>query len=1045
MTPLTYLSLDQRVRRLARRLTELAHWERRAVVPLDAWSFNDAPLARGARWPERRGVVSLEHPTIEVPADWRLQDTRLQLDLGGEALVEIISGGRARTYGLDPYHTSFPLYGREVSVSAQAVARSPFGVPNRDARLARAELVLVEPELIGLTMALAQVIELAQTLGGYAVDGPGQPPWLAYRAHPDHSAPHEVVEAVLDVAEQAFRALDWPTATHAYVSRVAPGREAQSIWELPADLSSAPAALDDRQRGSVAQASRTMRDGLAALQRRYPQVGSIALTGHAHIDLAWLWPLDETRRKARRTFHTAVDLMERYPEFRFNQSTAQLYDFVEKEDPALFAAVREKVAAGQWEVIGGSWVEPDTNMPTAESFCRQFLYGTAYFDRAFGQRSRVHWLPDCFGFSPALPQILRLSGLDSFFTIKVTWSEADPFPYDLFWWEGLDGSRVLSHTFSNPVGGYNGDLGVRAATETWRNFRGKHRHPESLLSIGWGDGGGGVTEEMLERAKWLADFPVVPALRQVSVGEWFGELHAKAEQGLILPVWVGEIYLEFHRGTLTTQGRTKFLHRRAERSLIAAEVLSSMSRMLGGAGGPDLGEQWRLLLRNQFHDILPGSSIREVYELAESELSSVVEAAGTVIERQLSSIAEQVVQPGSQPGLLVVNPDLSERPLRLNLTAPVPGSQQVENGHVLSDPRKLPALSASVLLGAGAASGLSVSAGHIENDQVRVQIAADGTLSSVLDKRAGRECLSDRGNQIWTYVDKPRDFDAWDIEEDYPSLGQEIVASGPAEVVEHGPHRAAVRIVRRFRDSTIVQHVRIWANSPRIEFRTEIDWHDRRQLVKARFPLAIRSDHATFECAAGVVRRTTQRNTTWDLAKFEVAAHRFADLSEHGYGVALLNDGKYGHHAVGNELGLSLLRSPVYPDPLADEGRQAFTYALLPHSGDWMTGGVLAEAEDLNAPLMARPVSAAAEASFRPVDIGGLPLALSGFKTAEDGKGLVLRTYEPAGARGQAIVTPAAGWALTAEVNVLEEPSGPPDLAFTPFRIHSWRLERTDA
>lgn len=1039
----TYLSLDQRVRRLMKRMAELDHWEKRAVVSLDEWKFNGAPIAVGSAWPDRRGVAQFTHPEVDVPTDWPLETTRLQLDLGGEALATIASGGQTRSYGLDPYHNSFPLYGQRVAVNVEAVARSPFGVPNRDARLARAELVLIEPGLIGLMMALRQVVELAQTLGGHAVDGPGQPPWLAYRAHPDHSAPHEVVEAVLDIAEEAFQALDWPTATRAYVSRMAPGREAQTIWELPRDLLPDPPGLDDDQRASVSRAAEILRRGLAALKGRYPKVGRIALTGHAHIDLAWLWPLDETRRKARRTFHTAIDLMDRYPDFRFNQSTAQLYEFVETEDPELFAAIREKVASGQWEIIGGTWVEPDTNMPTAESFCRQFLYGTAYFDKAFGKRSRVHWLPDCFGFSPALPQIMRLAGIDSFFTIKVTWSEADPFPYDLFWWEGLDGSRVLSHTFSNPVGGYNGDLGVRAATETWRNFRGKHRHPESLLSIGWGDGGGGATTEMLERAKIMADFPVVPSLRQVSVGDWFGDLHRRTDEGLDLPVWAGEIYLEFHRGTLTTQGRTKYLHRRAERDLIAAEVLSSMATMLGSPAGPGLEELWRLLMRNQFHDILPGSSIGEVYEVAEQELAEVVAAAGSAIERQLAEIENRVVALGSRQGVLVVNPDLSDRPLRIELPMAVPNGQKIDGGYVLSDPRKLPALSASVLVDVGAASGLAVSTSHIENDSVRVEIAPDGTLASVFDKRVGRECLMGRGNQIWTYVDKPRDFDAWDIEEDYTHLGVEIVASASAEVVEQGPHRGAVRIVRHFKDSTIVQLVRLWANSARIEFATEIDWHDRRQLVKARFPLAIRSDHATFECAAGIVRRPTLRNTTWDLAKFEVAAHRFADLSEHGYGVALLNDGKYGYHAIGNELGISLLRSPVYPDPLADEGKQSFTYALYPHTFDWMTGGVLAEAEDLNRPLIAKPVSAAGESVFRAVEIGGLAVALSAFKPAEHGTGLVLRTYEPAGARGAVTLRPADGWRLSGEVNILEEPLGEPELWFTPFQIRSWRLDWT--
>lgn len=1038
----THLSLDQRVKRLAKRVAEIELWEHRETIRLDRWTFNGAPLPVGSPWPDREGVAVFAHPAIEIPADWPLDEARLEIDLGGEGLISIESDGRTKKYGLDPYHASFPLGGRGVAVSVECVARNPFGVPSRGARLARAELVRVERDLAALVMALRQVIELAQTLGGYAVNGFALSPWMPYRAHPDHSAPHEVVEAVLGVAEAAVHALDWPTATGDYVARVAPGAEAQTIWELPKNLAANPPGLSDGQRASVADAFATLRTGLEALKQRYPQTGAIALTGHAHIDLAWLWPLAETRRKALRTFHTAVDLMERYPEFRFNQSTAQLYAFVEEDDPELFAAIREKVAAGQWEPIGAMWVEPDTNMPTAESFVRQLLYGIRYFDRAFGKRSRVNWLPDCFGFSPALPQILRLAGVDSFFTHKVTWSETNQIPFDLFWWEGLDGSRVLAHTFSNPAGGYNGDLGPRATVETWRNFKGKHLNPESLLAIGWGDGGGGPTEEMLERARLLADFPAIPSLRQVDVSEWYGAIHDRQSNDPNLPVWVGEIYLEFHRGTLTTQGRTKFLHRRAERDLIAAEVLSSMATMLGAPAATSLEAEWRVLLRNQFHDIIPGSSIREVYELAEAELSDVVAAARGVIEDKLGTIAAAVVPSGTRPGVLAVNPDLSPRPLRIAAAGDLPGGQQVEGGTVLSDARPAPGLSAVVVTDCAPVPGLSVSAGHIENRHIRVAFNPDGTLASVFDKQAGRECLAGRGNQIWAYADKPRDFDAWDIEEDYPARGEEIPAVGAIEVVEEGPHRAAVRITRRFRGSTIVQHVRLWSNSPRIEFGTDIDWHERRILLKARFPLAIRSDVAAFECAAGVVRRPTHRNTPWDQTRFEVAGHRFADLAEHGFGVALLNDGKYGHHALHNELGLSLLRSPVYPDPLADEGRQSFTYALYPHSGDWLTGGVLAEAEDLNQPLICRTVATEADATWTAVAVEGLAVGLSGFKAAEDGNGLILRTYEPAGARGAVELSLAKDWKIAGEVDILEERVGDADLWFTPFRIHSWRIER---
>jgi alpha-mannosidase len=361
---------------------------------------------------------------------------------------------------------------------------------------------------------------------------------------------------------------------------------------------------------------------------------------------------------------------------------------------------------------------------------------------------------------------------------------------------------------------------------------------------------------------------------------------------------------------------------------------------------------------------------------------------------------------------------------------------------VLSGTRAVPGLSAAVIIDADPRPGLIVDGHRLENADVRVEIAEDGTLASVYDKRAGREVLAGRGNQVWAYVDKPRSWDAWDIEESYARQGSEILASAPPEVVERGPHRAAVRTVRRFRDSAIVHTLRLWANSARLEFHTDIDWHERRLLVKALFPLAIRADHATFECAHGVIRRPTHRNTSWDQARFEVAAHRFADLSEQGYGVALLNDGKYGHHALGGELGLSLLRSPVFPDPLADEGRQSFTYALFPHRGDWLGGGVLAEAEDLNRPLLARAVEAAAESVWTAVGIDGLALGLSAIKSSEDGDALVLRTYEPAGARGDVDVALPDGWRLGDELDLLEQSTGQADRGFLPFKLRSWRIER---
>jgi alpha-mannosidase len=401
------------------------------------------------------------------------------------------------------------------------------------------------------------------------------------------------------------------------------------------------------------------------------------------------------------------------------------------------------------------------------------------------------------------------------------------------------------------------------------------------------------------------------------------------------------------------------------------------------------------------------------------------------------------VDSGSEPAILAVNPDLSPRPARVVLDTAALGAQPVDSGFVLTASDPVPGCGAVVVTESREPSGLSASNDGLENDFVRVTIAADGTLAEVFDKRAGRDALAGRANALWAYVDKPRAWDAWDIDVSYTDAAEEVVASASPVAVESGPHRAAVRIERRWRNSRIVQDVRLWANSPRIDFHTVVDWHDRRYLLKARFPLSVRATHATFETAFGVVQRPTYRNTSWDTAQFEVPGHRFADLSEPGYGVAVLNDGRYGHHALRNELGLTLLRSPVWPDPRADEGRHEFTYALCPHAGGWLEGGVLAEAEDLNRPLLARALTAASPSRWSAVDVDGMTLGLGALKVCEDGGALVLRAYEPHGARGRVTLDLPDGWAATAGLDLLERDTGAPNLAFTPFAVRSWLLERT--
>jgi alpha-mannosidase len=993
------LTSAQRLDRLKVRLEELAYWRSRESVPVTGWMLDGAPIAVGNAWPDRKGVHRFA-AEAEVPAHWPLDETRLALDLGGESLVtlrEAGGDGGPVSSGVDPYHREFPVRHRRIAIGAEATAREPFGVPVRAPKLGYAALLWIDLPVHRLHLLLKQIAETCAVL-----------------------ADHEVLPHLIGAAENALRGLDWPSDTAGYIARMAPSPQQQRIWELPA-MADQPAALNQGQRAGVVAAHGDLVARLRDLQRRYPQEGEILLTGHAHIDLAWLWPYGETRRKLRRTFHTAIGLMEGSEDYRFNQSTAQYYVQLAEDDPDLLKAIKARAAVGRWETIGGMWVEPDTNMPTGESLARQILYGQRFFEKEFGRRHTVCWLPDCFGFSGALPQLLKQGGIESFFTIKVNWSETNHIPADLFWWEGLDGSRVLAHTFLNPLGGYNGRLEPGALHHTWRNFRGKTQHDTSLLAIGYGDGGGGTTPEMVEREVQLRDFPVLPRARWGRVADYFARAHERAAE-TTLPVWRGEIYLELHRATLTTQSNVKRLHRQAERALITAETAAALAHMLGAPAPASLEEHWRIVLKNEFHDILPGSSIREVYEDAEGELGGAIAAGKAAQEAALDAIAAHLPK-GAGDGLLVVNPSLSTR--------------RIGTGRDTVPPLGVAVVARDIV----PVGGLSASTTHLDNAILKATIAADGTLASLIHKPSGREALAGAGNQLWAYpVDKPRNWDAWDIDADYADRGEQITDVKSINLIESGRDRAALRVVRRFRDSTITQTYVLTANAARLDIETTLDWHDRRVLLRTLTPVAVRAERAIFECANGVVTRPTHQNTSWDQAMYEAAAHRFIDLGEPGFGVALINNAKYGHNVRGNVLGMSLVRAPIYPDPLADEGEQSFTYALQPHAGDWHDGGVREEAEDLNQPLLMRDV-AGLESTLTPVTVGGIPAALSGLKGAEDGKGLVLRIYEPAGRRG-AFAIDAPGWTAS-PVTILEEPQARyalPDLM--PFEVRSWRLTR---
>ncbi|MEZ4531678.1 MAG: alpha-mannosidase [Thermomicrobiales bacterium] len=1049
---------QRRALRLERRIKELRAWRNALEIDIPEWraTYPDGEtfsLSLHDFWPRHDLPVVFE-AACQVPSGWKGYPVEIELWLGGEGFVRLSTGFRG---GLNVMHHRFPVAdpveGQQlVEIWAEVVPKGIFGSDIPEPRIERAALVAPHREVRALERDLTMVDAACSALGD-----------------------HEVVPFLFDAAEAALSdlAAAWPTSTSESVSRYARGyetgigdaslvmpfdwqddeapdnrRSTMPIWSMPETMPIAP--LEPEAIAAVLSARQTLAEQLDRIKENYPPVGRLCLTGHAHTDLAWLWPLAETRRKIRRTWWSVIDLMDRYPDFTFNQSSAQAYAWVEEDDPELFARVKARVAEGRWEAVGGSWVEPDANITGGEAFARQLLYGQQYFQEAFGSRHTVIWLPDVFGYSGGLPQILRQAGIDGFFTIKLNWNEANQFPFDLFEWEGIDGTCVTAHTFSNPGHGYNGNIVPFDTLGTWRNFRGKTIHDESIYSFGWGDGAGGPSEKMLENYARISDFPALPRLRMGSVEKFFAELPSEG-----LPKAVGELYLELHRGTLTSQALVKKNNRSAEHRLFEAEVFNAIDS-LDGAMYPSeaLERAWKTLLLNQFHDILPGSSINEVYVDSHRQMAEVIETATSLRDRALS---RGVPNPGR---VLVANPGLYPRPLTVEL----PGSlaeglntssfvtQGTSAGMLVAAPgTRVPALGAIRLDAVSNHERLlpvTASVGDdgftLENATMRFTIGHDGTIASAYDREMKRETLADRGNQLWAYVDKPYAWDAWDVDETYARDGEEIVDVTSLGIVETGPIRATVRIVRKWRSSTIVQSYRLWHDSKRLDIETEIEWHERQVLLKAHVPLAVRSHQAAFETMYGAIHRPSHRNGPWDAARFEGCGHRWGDISEAGYGVALLNDGKYGYEALGNDLMLSLLRGPLYPDPLADEGQHRFTYSVFPHAGTWSDGGVVEEAFRLNSPLVV--IEGGSERpSF--VEITGLELAIGALKRAEDDNGVILRLYEPNGARGSAVLKFGRSFSEITPVDILEDavggsyPAGSEvALEFRPFEIKSLRL-----
>lgn len=744
--------------------------------------------------------------------------------------------------------------------------------------------------------------------------------------------------------------------------------------------------------------------------------------GHAHMDIAYLWPISQMRLKNARTYSNVLRLMETDDDFKFSHSQPQLYAYTADDYPALFEGIKKRVAEGRWEVIGGMWVEPDLNIPGPEALVRQLMLGRDYFRDTFGDvETPVLWLPDTFGFPGQLPQMMKHAGLKWFVTNKLNWNQYNKIPSSSHHWQGIDGTRVLAHVLTTPrpvqylpfPTNYKSDLSASEVLGTWENSTARDQVRDLPICYGYGDGGGGPTEELLAKAHAFAGMPGMPKFRMSTVREALEAIEASSDE---LPVWHGEHYMEGHRGVLTSQAWIKRANRKAEWALHEAEALACMA-----GTRPDLNEAWQLLCLNQFHDIITGTSVPHVFVDARRDFDRIMEIADDAAKEASERLGQ------NQVGVANMSPVSGPRQVVIP-EANLPNSQQIDDGSLLYF-ANLPSYSMTSIDRASFPDNpctcVVVDDGAVlENAVLRVRIDGNGQLSEVYDKTANRSVLAPghNANLLQAFEDRPICWDAWDIDPSFEDRMEIIDSQCTLEIIETGPLRASLRISRRWRNSTIVQTVRLMAHSPRIDFDTEIDWHETHTLLKAAFPTAIDSPVAQFDIQWGIIERSTRRDSAFDAARFEVPAQKWAKLSDDDYAIAVLNDCKYGYDIRDNTIRLTLTKSSTYPDPNADQGEHVFTYSLLPIAG--ADQAVLnQQAYDLNTPLRVISPSTSRPLDRPPLIISSNPAVIvETVKPAKDPHGIIIRMFEANGQPTDTTLTFAPHPRQITIVDFLEQP-----------------------
>lgn len=774
---------------------------------------------------------------------------------------------------------------------------------------------------------------------------------------------------------------------------------------------------------------------------------TVNCVGHTHIDLAWLWRLKHTREKASRSFSTVFRLMDMFGEYKFLQTQPQIYEYIKQDFPEIFEEIKKRVKEGRWEADGAMWVEADCNLTSGESLTRQILIGSKFVKEEFGKDMEFLWLPDVFGYSWALPQILKKSGINTFMTTKISWNEFNRMPHDTFMWKGMDGSEVLTHFITTPDADYsvspwyytyNGMLTPYTVKGVWKNYNDKNINKEVLISFGYGDGGGGVNREALEQRRRMDKIPGLPHVKTTTAGDYFRKLQETVKDTKeYLHKWDGELYLEYHRGTYTSHAYNKKMNRKLEFLYREAEWLTAMAA--AKTGGIETAEQealtegWKIILRHQFHDIIPGSSILQVYEDSKTEYAKAQEIAEQVETNAFSALVDQKENTWTV---------LNNAGWEMNCLAAVPegrdGVFKTETGEVLKSQREgnvtyvevdsVPAMAGKVICfeegsAQGEATVFQVSENRIETPFYEMELNEAGQFTRIYDRENDREVIAEgeRANVLQVFEDKPFEFDAWNIDIFYLEKMREVTDLVSAEIMENGCLKAVLRLKWNYMDSEIQQDITLYRNDRRIDFVTYVNWKETHQLLKASFPVDVRASEARYDIQYGNVKRPNNWNTSWEMAKFETVAHRFADMSERDYGVSILNDCKYGHDIKENRMRITLLKSATNPDYKQDQGEHFFTYSLLPHRGDFIEGETAKEAYALNQPVKVLP-GEWKNSGHSFISFSTDKVELDAVKRSEDGKHLVVRFHEYAGSRQKVKVCPGFEYVSFCESDLMERP-----------------------